>query len=180
MAEVKTNTIEREYVIPLRKAFLRVPEYRRAGRAAKTIKIFIAKHMKVPERDVDNVKLDMYLNNEIWFRGKTNPPTKIKVKATKVGDIVKVEFVETPQHVKFLKSKHERMHKEAEKKETKTEAPTTTPEKTESSEKKVEEKEKGKAVEQEQIKEAKKEKLTDKHVTKVKEAEIKRTALNRH
>src|SRR3989304_10170013 len=127
---------EREYVIPLRKAFLKVPGYRRAGKAARAIKIFIAKHMKVPERDIGKVKVDMYLNNEVWYRGKTNPPSKIKVKAIREGDIVKVEFVESPEHIKFLKAKHEKFHKPEEKKkeekkeEAKAEA-KTEPEKAE-------------------------------------------------
>src|SRR3989338_2570152 len=129
MVEEKAKTIERIYTIPLRREFLKVPQYRRAGRAAKAVKQFIAKHMKVPERDVDKVKMDIYLNNELWFRGKANPPSRIKVKEKK----------------------------ELEKKE----------------EHKKDEKEKEKSVEKEQIKEAKKEKLASKHITKVKEAEIK-------
>ncbi|HLF53693.1 MAG TPA: 50S ribosomal protein L31e [Candidatus Nanoarchaeia archaeon] len=169
------ETTEREYVIPLRREFLKVPAYRRAGRAAKAIKKFIAKHMKIPERDLEKVKIDIYLNNKIWFRGKANPPSKIKVRARREGEIVKVELVETPEHVKFLMAKHSRAHKSAEKKEEKAEV---KPE--EKKEEKIEEKEKEKSVEESQIKEAKKEKLADKHVTKVKQAEIKRTALNRH
>lgn len=182
MVEEKAKTIEREYVIPLRKEFLKVPQYRRAGRAAKAIKQFIAKHMKIPERDVEKVKIDIYLNNEIWFRGKANPPSKIKVKATKEGDIVKVGFVEVPEHIKFLIAKHAKIHKETEKKEEKKEEikleEKKEPEKAE--EHKKEEVEKEKSVEKEQMKEAKKDKLADKHVTKVKEAEIKRTSMNRH
>jgi len=175
---------EREYVIPLRKAFLKVPGYRRAGKAARAIKIFIAKHMKVPERDIGKVKVDMYLNNEVWYRGKTNPPSKIKVKAIREGDIVKVEFVESPEHVKFLKAKHAKLHKEVEKEEKKEEVKPeqkpTAEEKKEEAETKIDEKEKEKALETEQIKSAKKEKLATKHVTKIKEAEIKRTSMNRH
>jgi large subunit ribosomal protein L31e len=183
--------LTREYVIPLRRSWLIVPEYRRAGRAAKAIKQFIAKHMKVPERDVEKVKLDMYLNNEIWFRGVRNPPSKIKVRATKEGDIVKVELAEIPEHVKFLKLKHEKMFKVAEKKpekaEEKKEAEVGVEESTKkekSEEKKAEEKkaeqEKEKSGEEEQMKEAKHEKLADKHITKVKGTEIHRKALNRH
>jgi len=180
MTETKTETkkIEREYVIPLRKQFLKVPQYRRAGRAAKTIKQFIAKHMKVEDRNVDKVKMDPYINNEVWFRGKTNPPSKIKVKAIKEGDIVRVEFVEIPEHIKFLKAKHEKFHKEEGKKEEKKEEVKEVKEVKE--EEKKAEQEKEKSVEKEQIKEAKKEKLAGKHVTKVKEAEIKRTSMNRH
>src|SRR3989344_9506839 len=102
----QNQTIEREYIIPIRKKSLKVVRYERTGRAIKIIKQFIAKHMKVPDRDVSKVKLDVYLNNEIWFRGRAHPPSKIKVKATKIGDIVKVDFVDIPEHVKFAKAKH--------------------------------------------------------------------------
>ena len=179
MAEEQLKPIEREYTIPLRREFLKVPGYRRAGRAAKAIKQFIAKHMKVPERDIGKVKMDIYLNSEIWFRGKVNPPSRIRVKAIKEGDIIKVTLAETPEHIKFAKIKHEKFHREAAKEEKKEEVAEKKEEKPVSEEKK-EEKEKEKAVEKEQIKEAKKGKLAEKHVTKVKEAEIRRTALNRH
>jgi large subunit ribosomal protein L31e len=183
MAE--TQKLEREYVIPLRKVWGRMQEYRRAGRAAKAVKKFIAKHMKVPGRDVEKVKLDMYLNNEIWFRGVRHPPAKIKVKAIKEGDIVRVEFVETPEHIKFLKAKHQKIHKKREAKEEakeeKKETPAQSPEeKKEDEEKKKDEAEKGKAVEESQIKEAKKEKLTEKHAPKIKKTEVHRTSMNRH
>jgi len=180
------ETLTREYVIPLRRSWLIVPEYRRAGRATKAIKAFIAKHMKVPERDVEKVKLDMYLNNEIWFRGVRNPPSKIKVRAIKEGDIVKVELAEVPEHVKFLKLKHEKMLKAAEKKPEKAEEKKEAEvekkpeEKEKTAEEKKSEQEKEKSVEEEQIKEAKQEKLADKHITKVKGTEIHRKALNRH
>ena len=50
---------EREYVIPLRKEWRKVANYRRTGRAVKEIKKFIARHMKVPDRDLNKVKLDI-------------------------------------------------------------------------------------------------------------------------
>jgi large subunit ribosomal protein L31e len=182
MAEEKAKPIEREYVIPLRREWLKVEEYRRAGRAAKAVKQFIAKHMKIPERDVGKVKLDMYLNNEIWFRGKRHPPSKIKVKVIKEGDIVKVEFVETPQYVKFLKAKHERLHKEAEEEKKEEAKPEEKPR--EEKEIKVEEKktevEKEKSVEEKQIKEAKEEKKVQLHAVKDKKVEIHRRSMNRH
>ncbi len=182
---VETNVLEREYVVPLRSEWLKVPQYRRAGRAAKAIKQFIAKHMKVADRDLEKVKLDMYLNNEIWFRGKANPPSKLKVRAKKEGEIVKVELVEVPAHVKFLKAKHERMHKEEEKKEekkeeAKPEVKPSTEEKKEEAEHKKDEEEKEKAGEEQQIKEAKKEAKAEKHIAKAKAPQIQRRALNRH
>src|SRR3989344_4832699 len=115
MAETQIKTLTREYVIPLRRFWLNVPHYERTGKAIKVIKKFIAKHMKIAERDIDKVKLDIYLNNELWFKGRANPPAKVKVKATKEGEIVKVTFVEIPEHVKFLKARHEKIHKKSEK-----------------------------------------------------------------
>ena len=166
MAETKTQTVkemqklEREYIIPLRKAWLKVPMYERTGKAIKAIKIFIAKHMKVPDRDTNKVKLDVYFNNEIWFKGRANPPSKIKVKATKEGDIVKVNFVETPKYVRLLKAKHEKMHKEEQKKD---------------------EKEKETAVAEQHMKEAKQENKAQKHIGKIdkKKTQPQRMALQK-
>ncbi|HLC53286.1 MAG TPA: 50S ribosomal protein L31e [Candidatus Nanoarchaeia archaeon] len=168
-----TKTLEREYVIPLRRHWLHVPHYERTGKAIKAIKIFIAKHMKVEDRNVNNVKLDVYLNNDLWFKGRANPPSKVKVKAKKDKDIVLVTFVETPEHVKFLQARHLRIHKKAEKKNEKAgvtpQAAHATPEKTE--EQKTDEKEKEKAVAEHNLKEAEKTAKVQKHVTKSEKAQ---------
>jgi large subunit ribosomal protein L31e len=111
MAETTSAKIEREYTIPLRRTWLNVPQYRRTGKSIKAIKIFIAKHMKVAERDIKNVKLDVYFNNELWFRGRASPPSKIKVKAIKENGIVRVELADVPEYVKFLKAKHSKVKK---------------------------------------------------------------------
>jgi large subunit ribosomal protein L31e len=172
--------LEREYVIPLRRAWQRVPAYERSGRAIKAIKIFIAKHMKVPERDTDKVKLDVYFNNEIWFRGRANPPAKVKVKAKKEGDLVHVTFVHVPEHVKFLKAKHEKRHKKSEKKSSISEKPAEQPkEETKTEEQKTDEKEKEKAVEEMNIKQAEQQAKAQKHISKVKAPEIHRMALKK-
>jgi large subunit ribosomal protein L31e len=112
------NILEREYVIPLRRSWTNTPRYKKSFKSVKTIKEFIARHMRVPDRDLNKVKLDVHLNNEVWFRGSKNPPIKVKVKARKEGDIVFVELAQTPDVVKFNKAKLERRHKEAEKKES--------------------------------------------------------------
>ena len=180
MADTKpTNKLEREYVIPLRRAWINVPEYKRARKAVMAIKIFIAKHMKVIDRNLDNVKLDVYLNNELWFRGHSKPPARIKVKAVKEGDVVHVKFAETPKHVNFLKLKHAKMHKKTEQKKP-AQAPAKTEVKEEKTEEqKVDEKEKEKAVEQQNIKQAEQDIKAEKHTTKVKEAKINRMALKK-
>jgi len=160
----KTETLTREYTIPLRKEWRKVANYRRAGRAAKAIKKFIAKHMKVPERDVSKVKLDMYLNNEIWFRGRR-----------KEGDIVKVMLAETPKQIKFAKQKHDKFHKESEKIK---EAPEKEKEeKTEVEKKNEKEKEQASAIQKEQIAEQKA--AVQKHVPKENKTPIRRLALKK-
>ncbi len=101
--EVKKDIVEleREYVIPLRKDILKVAYYRRAKKAIWSIRKFLAKHMRVEDRDTRKIKIDKYLNNEMWFRGIANPWHKIKVKAKKIGGIVYVELADIPEKVKF-------------------------------------------------------------------------------
>lgn len=168
---------EREYIIPLRKVFLKVPRYKRTSKAIKEIKLFIAKHMKVPDRDTSKVKLDVYFNNQFWFRGRRHPPAKIKVKARKEGDNVIVDFVEIPQHIQFLRKKQERFHKKTEKKKEEPTKETFKEEKKE--EDKKEEKEKEQAVAEQHTKEAKQDAKVQKHLTKVKEPAIRRLALKK-
>jgi large subunit ribosomal protein L31e len=109
MAEkIKTEKLEREYIIPLRKSTNKVPRYKKANKAIKTIKEFLARHMRVEERDLDKIKLDKYLNEVIWHQGIRHPPSKIKVKAVKENGIVKAEAVEMPSNIKFKKLREEK------------------------------------------------------------------------
>lgn len=104
MAEEKQNKIvlEREYIVPLRMGWLKVPEYKRANKAVKTLKEFIVKHMKVYDRDLRKARVDVLLNNEIRFRGMRHPPSQIKVKAIKYEDgFVDVKLVNIPVHIEF-------------------------------------------------------------------------------
>lgn len=184
MAEEKTQKLEREYIIPLRREWQKVVSFRRAGRAAKAIKQFIAKHMKVEDRNIDNVKLDMYLNNELWFRGRKKPPAKIKVKAVKEGNVVQVTFAETPKHVGFLKARHEKLNAKAPEKKKEEAKPEAKKEETkEIKEEKIEEKkvevEKEKAVAILHEKEAEAAEKTLKHTSKVKPETFHRKAMKR-
>jgi len=84
-AEIET---ERLYTIPLR-ITLKVPRWRRAARAVRFVRAFIARHMKS-----ENVKIDPKVSEFIWSRGAKKPPRRVKVKAIKYKDgIVKVELV---------------------------------------------------------------------------------------
>lgn len=107
------NRVEREYVIPLRKEINKVPRYRKTNKAVKSVKEFLARHMKVRDRDLNKIKLDKYLNEYLWARGVKNPPTKVKVKAIKEGEIVKVELVEMPANLKFKKMREEKLESSA-------------------------------------------------------------------
>ena len=119
--EPKTEKVERIYTIPLREKCRVVPRYKKTNKAVKTIKEFIAKHMKVQDRDLNKVKIDGYLNEVVWFRGIKKPPIKVKVKAIKEGDIVRVELAEMPKNLEFKKAR-------LDKRETKAAEATTVAE----------------------------------------------------
>lgn len=199
-ATQETKTLEREYIIPLRKEWRKVANYRRTGRAVKAIKQFIARHMKVPDRDVSKVKLDMYLNQEVWFRGKKKPPAKIKVKAIKEGDIVRVELAELPEHWKFVELKRLKLHKPDEKeKEKSKEKPAEaaakpedkkegdkkegkkeeTPEEKEKEEKQKESSEKAQASAEQKTAYAEQTAKEQRKATKIKTPKIQRKALKK-
>jgi len=180
MAEIKSEKkIEREYVIPLRRFWQNVPDYERSRKAVKTIKKFIAKHMKIYDRDLDKIKLDVHMNNEVWFRGRASPPSKIKVRAIKENGIVKVELADMPEFLKFHKARVEKRHQKAEKSVAPAvQAPTTTePAKTE--EQKKDEKEKEKATAEANTKLADQQAKVQKHTSKVKEESYHRVALKK-
>jgi len=146
--ETKTEKIEREYIIPLREKCRVAPRYKKTNKAVKTIKEFLVRHMKIRDRDLSKIKLDSYLNEALWARGIKNPPHKIKVKAIKEGDIVKVELVEFSKKLKAKKAREEKLKLEAMSAKEKKKAlakPEEKP-KEQTEEKKEEEKEKKEAV----------------------------------
>ncbi|MEM4182102.1 MAG: 50S ribosomal protein L31e [Candidatus Pacearchaeota archaeon] len=100
--------LEREYIVNLRKEVIKVPRYRRAKKAIRALKEFLARHMKVEKRNIERVKIDKYLNEEIWYRGIKKPLTKVKVKAKKIKGIVYVELAEMPKILEFKKKKEEK------------------------------------------------------------------------
>lgn len=172
MAE--TTHFEREYNVPLREVWMKKASYKRTRKAVMELKSFIARHMKVPGHDIDKVKLDVYLNNQMWHRGSSKPPAFIKVKARKDGEIVHVTLAHAPAFLAFAKDKHSRLHKKAAKKEAKVE------EKKEQTteEKKVEsEKEQSVAIANEKM--AEKAAKAEKHTTPVKTPKINRMALKK-
>src|SRR3989344_7194038 len=112
--------LEREYSVPLRKEWLKVPRYKRSNKAIKALKEFMVRHMKIYDRDLKKIKIDVNLNNEIRFRGVKKPYSKIKVKAKKFdNDTVKVELVNLPKHIEFKNKRDKRIKEKDIKKETK-------------------------------------------------------------
>ena len=115
MAETKkSDKFEREYVIPLRKKWKHVARYKKTNKAVKSVKEFLVRHMKIRDGDLNKVKLDKLLNEYLWSRGIKNPPSKIKVKATRDGELVKVELSEMPENLKHKKKRFEERNKKAE------------------------------------------------------------------
>jgi len=138
--QTKTEKVEREYIIPLRARGKAVPRYKKTPKAIKTIKEFLARHMKIKDRDLSKIKIDKYLNEQMWARGIKRPPHKIKVKAIKEGEIVKVELVDYSTKLKFKKLREEKLKEKAEggkkkKVEKIEEVPKTEEQKIEESEK---------------------------------------------
>jgi large subunit ribosomal protein L31e len=110
---VKSSNIEREYIIPLRSKFKHVARYKKTPKAVKEVKKYLARHMKIYDRDLDNIKISKFVNEFIWARGIKNPPHKIKVKAVKQGQIVRVELVDMPDKLKFKKLREEKIETDA-------------------------------------------------------------------
>lgn len=172
MAKKETEskvTLERIYIIPLRKEWLKVPEYKRGNKAIKAVRQFIIRHMKIYDRDTKKVKIDILLNNELRFRGMRKPPAKIRVKATKSDDgSVKVELVDIPKIIQY-KISREKKKKQAIKKKTEEKKKGRPEEKEEETEKEVKEKkEKKEAVKEAGLKQAKAQHKVLKHETKMK------------
>ena len=112
--EIKTEKIEREYVIPLREKVRVVPRYKKTNKAVKSVKEFLARHMKVRDRDLKKIKIDKYLNEVLWARGIRKPPHKIKVKAVQDGEFIRAELVDIPSKIKFKKAREEKILKKSE------------------------------------------------------------------
>ncbi len=112
--------VERQYTIPLRKEWLKVPQYRRAEKAAKAIREFLVRHMRA---NPENVKIGRWLNEMVWQRGIKNPPHKVRVNVYKDDKgIVKVELIELSEKAKKIQAKEDSRKKSIEEKKKAEEA----------------------------------------------------------
>ena len=79
---------ERFYTIPLRKVWI-APRKKRAPKAARIVKSFVLKHMKVQldpedeEEEPERLVIDNEVNEKLWSRGIEKPPRKIRVRVVK-------------------------------------------------------------------------------------------------
>jgi len=114
--------VERIYTVPLGKAYnyLRT---RRAPRAVKLLREFLARHMKV---GIANVRLSNSLNTYLWEHSIQRPPRKAKVRVMKIAGNVKAYLPDevTDEEKKAKKEKElneaaDKLKKEKEEKEKK-------------------------------------------------------------
>jgi len=158
--------LERTYTIPLRREWEKAPRYKRANRAAKAVKEFLAQHMKIRDRDLKKVKIEKWLNMHLWEKGIRKPPARVKVKAIFDNGIVRAELAELPGRARYLQQKGEKKKKldektkKEEKKDAKKEAKEEKKEekgekKTETVEENVADTDETKAQEKKEVKETK-------------------------
>ena len=69
---------EKVYTIPLRHVWVVTPRGKRAPRAVRDVRDYVARHMKSEEVAVSNE-----INSAIWARSINKPPRKITVRAVK-------------------------------------------------------------------------------------------------
>jgi len=140
--------LERTYIIPLRKEWLKAQRYKRAKKAVKAVKEFLEQHMKS-----EDVRLLPELNCHIWRHGIKNPPCRVKVTTVKTDEgivygqlfgkkipLPEDKKKETPKKPKETEKKETKKAPEKKEAAEKTEAPvaekTETPIEKETAEKK--------------------------------------------
>ncbi|GIU68607.1 MAG: hypothetical protein KatS3mg001_457 [Candidatus Pacearchaeota archaeon] len=105
---IESTIKEKIYVIPLRKKTINTARYKRSKKAINEIKKFIARHLKIYDKDYKKIKIDVFLNEYIWKRGARKPPAKVKVKTIEEDNSIKVELVDLPKDLLFKKQRLEK------------------------------------------------------------------------
>lgn len=115
MAEKSEKPLERTYIIPLRRHYVKTQPYLRAKKSMSLIRAFLKKHMKS-----EDIKLGKELNELVWARGGKKVPGKVTVLAKKEGETVTANLVGIVKKEKPIKKKAEKKEtkKTEEKKET--------------------------------------------------------------
>ncbi|NIO22653.1 MAG: hypothetical protein GTN38_01330 [Candidatus Aenigmarchaeota archaeon] len=168
MAEKTSETkgVERIYIIPLRRGWLKEPRSKRSNRALREIEIFLKKHTKA-----NKIKISKGLNEMVFSRGFKKPPGKIKVEVR--GDFETVqaklpgEAIEKKEEKKtrvaglkerFVKTEEEKKKEELKKKVEEKIKEATSEEKIKETVAKVQREEEKKEQRKKEFKEEKKKK----------------------
>ena len=124
MAKTETKSLERTYTVPLRREYLKVPNWNRTKKAVSALRQFLAKHMKS-----EDVRLGTALNNELWKHGIKNPPHHVKVTVSKddKGAVTAELFGTKKEEVKTRRPKKAAELKKEEMTEVKTEPVEAAP-----------------------------------------------------
>jgi len=165
-------TIEREYNVPLRREFMKAPKHKRANKATKALREFLAKHMKA---NIEDVKISKWINQQIWNRGMKKPPHHLKVKVIKDDKgIVNAELSVLPQKaIAEKKQEEEKKGKLEEKKKSEKE------EKKEEKEEEVVEEKKEEIKEKEKILHKETPKATQPKITEAKKTFVQRQVMDK-
>jgi len=90
----ETEFEERVVTVPLRDAKA-APNHERADMAMRIVREHLAKHFSV---DGDAVRLDPSVNEAVWANGRSNPPSKLRVRAARFAEegeaVVEAEHAE--------------------------------------------------------------------------------------
>jgi large subunit ribosomal protein L31e len=85
---------ERVVTVPLRDAKAQA-KHERADKAMSIVREHLAQHFSVDE---DGVRLDPSINEAVWSRGRSKPPSKVRVRAARFeeegGAVVEAEHAE--------------------------------------------------------------------------------------
>lgn len=101
--------MERVYTINLYKEWKKVPVWKRTKKSIKAIKEFLSRHMKTSP---NKIKIDNWVNREIWKNSIKNPPKKIRIKAIKdEKGFIKVELLEKPKKLLKIEKKSKKEEK---------------------------------------------------------------------
>jgi len=120
--------LERIYTVPLGDAYDAVRN-KRAPRAVKILRAFIARHMKA---DGEKITLSNALNSLIWQRSIQKPPRRVKVRLIKDEGYIRAyladEKIEAPKKEEKKEEKpSEKTEKKPEAAKTETKAPEKKP-----------------------------------------------------
>ncbi|MBI3412926.1 MAG: 60S ribosomal protein L31 [Candidatus Aenigmarchaeota archaeon] len=105
-------TEEKLYDIQLRKSFSESSRRKKAPHAIKAVRDFVAKNTRS-----ENVILGTGVNELVWSRGVSHPPSKIRIKVKKDGDKVFADLISAEPEKEAVKTEDKTKSEEQPKKD---------------------------------------------------------------